>query len=76
MMEFKPLEIVAIVFALAIPVGAFALLFIPGGFNTALNLVMDDAKRPYLFFGSAGLVFLVLAWRLYRRVKPKARKPD
>jgi len=75
-MEFKPLEIVAIVLALAIPIGAFALLFIPGGFNTAVNFVMDDATRPFLFYGAAGVVFLILGWRVYLRVRPKGRKPD
>lgn len=75
-MEFKPLEIVAIVFALVIPIGAFALLFIPGGFNAALNFVMDDATRPFVFYGAAAVLVGVLGWRLYRRVRPKSGKPD
>lgn len=72
-MEFKPLEIVAIVLALAIPVGAFALLFIPGGYNAAINFLMNPDVTPFVFYGAAGVVFLVLMYRVYRRIRPPKR---
>jgi hypothetical protein len=73
-MEFKPSEIAIIVIALAIPIGGFSLLFIPGGFDSVFGFVMDPAIMPYVFYGGAVVVFAILAFRIYRRIRPRQRK--
>jgi membrane protein implicated in regulation of membrane protease activity len=75
-MEFKPSEIAIIVIALAIPIAGFSLLFIPGGLNGVFGFAMNPEMRPYVFYGGAVIVFVILAWRIYRRMRPRQRKPD
>jgi hypothetical protein len=74
-MELKPGEIIAIVFALALPIAVFAVVFIPGGLNAVYNILLEPHIMPVAFFGGAGVAFGVFAWRIYRRIRPKAR-PD
>ena len=75
-MELKPSEIVIIVLALAIPIGGFTLLFIPGGIDGIFGFAMHPEVRPYVFYGGAVVVFGILAWRIYRRIRPRQRNRD
>lgn len=74
-MEFKPGEIVAIVLALAIPIGLFVILLTPGAVDAIMGFVMQKDRMPYIFYGGAILAFSFLAWRLYSRIRPKKRPP-
>jgi hypothetical protein len=73
-MELKPGEIALIVGGVAIPVVLLVLGFIPGGLNFIGDFAMNRTTMPYLFFGGAALLFGVLAFRIYRRLRPAARK--
>jgi hypothetical protein len=72
-MDLKPGEIVAIVVALAIPIAVFAVVFTPGALGVVLGVVLDERYRGWIFFGGAAVTFAVLAFRVYRRIRP--RKP-
>jgi hypothetical protein len=74
-MELKPGEIIAIVLALAIPIGLFVILLTPGAVDAVMGFVMQKDRMPYIFYGGAILAFLFLAWRLFRRIRPKSRPP-
>ncbi|MDP3737775.1 MAG: hypothetical protein Q8R02_10315 [Hyphomonadaceae bacterium] len=75
-MGFKPGEIVAIVIALGVPIVGFAVLISPGAMATIYNFVLRAEVMPFVFFGGAAVVFGFLAWRVYRRIKPKSRNPE
>ena len=75
-MEFKTGEIVAIVVALAIPIGVFAVLLTPGAVDAIIAFLMQKDRMPYVFYGGAFVAFAALAWRLFRRIRPKTNKPD
>ena len=75
-MELKPGEIIAIVLALAIPVGLFIVLLTPGAGEAIYYFIMQRDRMPYIFYGGAALTFGYLAWRIYRRIRPKARKVE
>jgi hypothetical protein len=75
-MEFKPLEIVMIVLALAIPVGLLVILLIPGAGASAFAFAMDRNNMPYVFGGAAAAVTAVLAFRIYRRIRPRGPRKD
>ena len=74
-MEFKAGEIIAIIVALAIPLTIFAVLLIPGAMAGLYGFVLRPDVRPFVFFGGALIAFGVLAWRIFRRIKPAQRKP-
>lgn len=74
-MDLKPGEIIAIVLALAIPIVVFAVLLTPGAGDAVYAFVMRPDRMPYIFYGGAALTFGYLAWRIYRRIRPKAKKP-
>ena len=74
-MEFKLSEIILIVLALAIPVGLFTILLIPGAMDAVYNFLLEPSVRPVVFFGGAGIAFGVLAWRIYSRVRPPQKPP-
>ncbi|MDP3492798.1 MAG: hypothetical protein Q8R82_06760 [Hyphomonadaceae bacterium] len=73
-MEFKPHEIALIIAAVAIPLIFLVLGFIPGGLSFIGDFLMQSANMPWLFFGGAALLFIVLAWRIYRRIRPAQKK--
>jgi hypothetical protein len=73
-MDLKFGDIVAIVAAIAIPVVVFGVLIVPGAMPAVLNFVLQEDRRPYIFYGAAALVFGVLAYRIYRRIRPARRK--
>jgi hypothetical protein len=75
-MEFKPGEIAAIVLALAIPLGLFVILLTPGAVDGIIAFVMQPGRMPYIFYGGAIIAFGFLGWRLFRRIRPKPRKPQ
>ena len=75
-MELKLGEIIAIVLALAIPIGLFIVLLTPGAGEAIYYFVMQPDRMPYIFFGGAAVTFGYLAWRIYRRIRPKARKAE
>ena len=75
-MELKPAEIIAIVLALAIPIGLFVILLTPGAGEAIYYFVMQPDRMPYIFYGGAALTFGYLAWRVYRRLRPKTRKVE
>ena len=74
-MELKPTEIALIVVAIVGPTVFLVLAFVPGGLNFIGDLAMDPVRGPYIFFGGAAVLFVVLAWRIYRRIRPVERKP-
>jgi hypothetical protein len=73
-MELKPTEIAAIVIALAIPVGLFIVLLTPCAGEAVYSFIMQRDRMPYIFYGGAAIAFGFLAWRIYRRIRPKARR--
>ncbi|HEV7693440.1 MAG TPA: hypothetical protein VGO52_21585 [Hyphomonadaceae bacterium] len=75
-MELKVGEIILIVLALAIPIGLFVILLTPGAGEAIYYFVMQRDRMPYIFFGGAALTFVYLAWRIYRRLRPKPRKVE
>lgn len=74
-MDMKPGEIALIIGGVAIPVVLLVLGFIPGGLSFIGDFAMNRATMPYLFFGGAALLFGVLAWRIFRRLRPAQKKP-
>jgi hypothetical protein len=75
-MDLKPGEITAIVLALAIPIGLFIVLLTPGAGEAIYYFIMQRDRMPYIFYGGAALTFGYLAWRIYRRIRPKTRKTE
>lgn len=74
-MEFKPTEIALIVVAILGPTIFLILAFVPGGLNFIGDIAMDPVRGPLVFFGLAAILFIALAWRIYRRIRPAERKP-
>ena len=56
-MEFRPVEIVGIVIAFAIPIIGFAVVLTPGGFDAVLAFIFGPTTRPYVF-GVAALAVM------------------
>ncbi len=75
-MEFKPHEIALIALALIVPIGAFAVLLTPGALGAVLDILFQPGWRELIFYGGAAICFGVLAFRLYRRMRPKGRSAD
>lgn len=75
-MELKPMEIVAIVVALAIPIAVFAVVFTPGALGAVMAFALQPGWREVIFFGGAAVVFVILAYRIYRRIRPRQRPPS
>jgi hypothetical protein len=75
MMNLKPSEIALLVLAIAVPVVILGLAFTPGGLNWVFDLVLDRVYGPIVFLGGAAILSVVLAWRIYRRIRPAPRKP-
>ncbi len=73
-MEMKPGEIALIVVGVAVPVILLVLGLIPGGLNFIGDIAMNPTYMPWIFFGGAALLFLVLAHRIYRRMRPALKK--
>ncbi len=73
-MELKPSEIALIVVAIVGPTVFLVLAFIPGGLNFIGDIAMDPVRGPIVFFGGAAALFVVLAWRIYRRIRPAEKK--
>lgn len=73
-MELKPHEIALIVFAVAAPTIFLVLAFTPGGLAFVGEIAMNPVLMPWIFFGGAALVFCVLAYRIYRRIRPAPKK--
>jgi len=73
-MDLKPHEIILAVLAIAIPVVVLTLAFIPGGLDFVFDLAMDRVWGPVVFFSGAVILFGVLAWRIYRRIRPAQKK--
>lgn len=72
-MELKPHEIALAVLAVAAPGIFLVLAFIPGGLSFIGDIAMDPVLMPWIFFGGAGLLFCLLAYRIYRRIRPRAK---
>ena len=73
-MDLKLSDIITIAVAIAIPVIGFAMLIIPGAMAGVVDFVMREDRRPYIFYGGAVLAFGFLAFRIYRRIRPKPDK--
>ena len=73
-MELKPHEIALIIAAVAAPLILLILGFIPGGLSFIGDFAMNRATMPFVFFGGAALLFVVLAWRIFRRIRPAEKK--
>ena len=73
-MNLKSLEIALIVAGIAVPTILLILAFIPGGLNFIGDFAMNPVTMPWVFFGGAALLFCVLAWRIYRRIRPSEKK--
>lgn len=75
-MEIKISEIVLLVVAIVTPIAILVMAFIPGGFNWIPYLLSHPFWQPVIFYGGALVLFGVLAWRIYRRIRPAERKRD
>lgn len=73
-MDLKPHEIVLAILAVAVPVVVLVLAFTPGGFGFFFTLARDPVWGPIVFFSAAAILFGVLAWRIYRRIRPAEKK--
>jgi hypothetical protein len=73
-MDLKPHEIILAVLAVAVPVVVLTLAFIPGGLDFVFEIALDRVWGPVVFFGGAAILFGVLAWRIYRRIRPAPKK--
>lgn len=73
-MEFKPHEIALVIAAIAAPLILLVLGFIPGGLNFIGDFAMNPTTMPFVFFGGAAVLFVVLAWRIFRRIRPAEKK--
>jgi membrane protein implicated in regulation of membrane protease activity len=76
MAGFKVSEIIVIVIALAIPIGMFTALMIPGVGAAIIHFMLESDRLPWIFYSGAVVLFALLAWRFYRRIRPKSRTPD
>lgn len=74
-MDLKPHEIILAVLGVAVPVIVLVLAFTPGGFGFFFDLARDPVWGPIVFFSGAAILFGVLAWRIYRRIRPAPKKP-
>jgi membrane protein implicated in regulation of membrane protease activity len=74
-MGFKIGEIVAIVIALAIPIVGFAVLLWPGAMAAIYGFLLKPDVMPIAFFGGAAVLFGILVWRVYRRIRSKPGDP-
>jgi uncharacterized membrane protein len=74
-MGFKGSEIALIVLAILIPVGLFGALLVPGGMSAIVGILADPVVRPIAFGGAALVVFGVLCYRVYSRIRPRKRPP-
>ncbi len=73
-MEFKPHEIILMALGVAVPAVVLVLAFIPGGLDFLFTLAVDPVVGPIVFFGGAAILFGVLSWRIYRRIRPAPKK--
>jgi hypothetical protein len=73
-MDLKFSDYVTIAVAILIPVIGFGMLIVPGAMAGLFDFVLKEERRPYIFYGGAAVVFGVLAWRIFRRIRPKADK--
>jgi hypothetical protein len=73
-MDLKFSDYVTIAVAILIPVIGFGMLIVPGAMAGLFDFVLQEERRPYIFYGGAAVVFGVLAWRIFRRIRPKADK--
>jgi membrane protein implicated in regulation of membrane protease activity len=73
-MDLKPHEIILAVLGVAVPVVVLVLAFTPGGFGFFFDLARDPVWGPVVFFSAAAVLFAVLAWRIYRRIRPAPKK--
>lgn len=73
-MNLKFGEIALIVGGIAIPAILLILGFIPGGLSFIGDFAMNPLYMPWVFFGGAALLFLVLGYRIYRRLRPAPKK--
>jgi hypothetical protein len=74
LMDLKFSDYVTIAVAILIPVIGFGVLIVPGAMSAVVDFVMQEDRRPYIFYGGAAVVFAVLAFRIYRRIRPKPDK--
>ena len=73
-MDLKPHEIILAVLAVAIPAIVLVLAFTPGGLNFVFEIAVHPVWGPVAFFGGAAVLFGVLAWRIFRRIRPAPKK--
>lgn len=73
-MNLKFGEIALIVGGIAIPAILLILGFIPGGLSFIGDIAMNPLYMPWIFFGGAALLFAVLAYRIFRRLRPAPKK--
>lgn len=74
-MDLKPGEIALLVAAIAVPAIFLILALTPGGLSFVGDFAMSPTNMPWVFFGGAALLFGVLAFRIYRRIRPAKKKP-
>jgi len=73
-MDLKPHEIILAVLAVATPAVVLVLAFTPGGLNFVFDIAVHPVWGPVAFFGGAAVLFGVLAWRIFRRIRPAPQK--
>ena len=73
-MNLKFGEIALIVGGVALPAILLVLGFIPGGLSFIGDIAMNPLYMPWIFFCVASLLFAVLAYRIFRRLRPLPKK--
>lgn len=70
-MEFKRSEIAAIIAAILVPVVILVMILTPGAVRAITLFVLTSDNLPIVFGSAAAALFCVLAYRIYRRMKPR-----
>ena len=73
-MDFKPSEIIIVILAFMIPTALFAALIIPGTMMGMIKFVTSPEHVNFVFGGLAVIAVAVLAFRLFRRMRPASKK--
>ncbi|MBU6318727.1 MAG: hypothetical protein KGS00_03670 [Alphaproteobacteria bacterium] len=70
-MDFKRSEIIAMAAAVIIPLIIFATVLTPGAVKAITLFLLTANNMPIVFGGAAAGVFCILAYRIYRRLRPR-----
>ena len=75
-MDFKRSELIAMAAAVIIPLVIFAVVLTPGAVKAITLFLLTANNMPIVFGGAAAGVLCILAYRIFRRLRPGGpRKP-